>query len=112
MTASILEISAALEFEKEVLRSDVPVLVDFSAPWCQPCKMMEPILDELADTQSGLLKVVKVDVGRGGAIATQYAVHSVPTLMLFVSADIVDRVSGYVSKNKLIGRLRNHVEGI
>ena len=109
---SISSVATTEDFEQEVLNSQVPVLVDFSSPWCGPCVMMEPILQELADQQQVALKVVQVNVEEGGQIATKYAVASLPTFMLFVGPDIRDRLSGFITKERLLTRLRTHIPGI
>ena len=106
---SIAMINTEQDFEREVLQSSLPVLVDFSASWCQPCKMMAPILKGLADGETDSLKVVEVDVDQGAPIATRYGIQSVPTLMLFVGGEIKDRLSGYISKERLSKRLAIHL---
>jgi thioredoxin 1 len=88
-------------FETEVLKSEPPVLVDFSATWCGPCKKLEPIVDELAGDYAGKVKVVKVDVDKAPGIAAKFGVMSVPTLLLFQGGAVKDQVVGVVPKRVL-----------
>jgi thioredoxin 1 len=84
-------------FEAEVLRADGPVLVDFSADWCPPCRMIEPVVAELASTHRGRLTVGRVDVDRDPEIGARYGVLGMPTLILFVGGRAVDRLVGFSS---------------
>ena len=93
------------DFETEVMGSDQPVLVDFSAGWCAPCKKLEPIVEELANDYAGRVKVVKVDVDKAPNIAAKFGVMSVPTLILFQGGAIKDQVIGLVSKRALSDRM-------
>jgi thioredoxin 1 len=93
-------------FEAEVLRSDRPVLVDFSATWCGPCKKLEPIVHDLASDFGTQLKVVKVDVDRAPTSAAKFAVLSVPTLLILSGGQVKDQVVGLVSKKELSDRVR------
>lgn len=88
-------------FQEEVLQSPVPVLVDFTAVWCGPCKMIEPVVKQLADQWSGKAKIFKLDVDQEPELANAYQVMSVPTLMLFVSGRPVERVTGYMPRDRL-----------
>lgn len=98
-------------FEQEVLKSDIPVLVDFWAPWCGPCRMVSPLVDELAEELTGKLKVVKVNTDENQEIAIKYGIRSIPTLGIFKDGNIVDGVIGAVPKqtikNKLLPHLNN-----
>ena len=94
-----------MEFEKEVMQADVPVVVDFFATWCAPCKMIAPILDELDSDFGGKAKIVKVDVDQARATAKAYGVRGVPTLLFFKDGEIVDRASGVLPKAELAGRI-------
>jgi thioredoxin 1 len=88
-------------FQSEVIEASQPVLVDFTAVWCGPCKMLEPIVKELAADWEGKVKVVKLDVDSNANLAMQYQVMGVPTLMLFVDGEPKERVTGYQPKKRL-----------
>ena len=103
MTPTI-EINEA-NFEAEVLQSTQPVLVDFWAQWCGPCKMLAPVLDEIAVAQNGRAKVVKVNVDENPALAQRYNIQSIPTLIYFAGGEVRDRTMGAVSKQSIISKL-------
>jgi thioredoxin 1 len=86
-------------FEKEVLQSEVPVLVDFSAAWCGPCKTLSPVIDELAKEYAGVVKVGTVDIDESGELAGTYSIMSVPTVLFFKGGKKVDSVLGAQPKN-------------
>ena len=88
-------------FEDEVLRSDLPVLIDFWAPWCGPCQMVGPIIEELAKEWEGKLRVVKVNVDENSALASQYKVMSIPALFLFKNGQVVKQWVGVRNKEEL-----------
>jgi len=92
-------------FETEVIGSEQPVLVDFTATWCGPCKKLTPIVEEFAKDYSGRVKVVKVDVDKAPTVAAKFGVMSVPTLILFQGGAIKDQVVGVVSKRALSDRV-------
>jgi len=96
-------------FEIEVLESGTPVLVDFTAVWCSPCKMLDPIVTQLAQDWDGKVKVVKLDVDDNSNLAMQYQVLGVPTLMLFVGGKPVQRVTGYQPKDRLVSKFAPHI---
>ena len=92
-------------FDAEVIQADGPVLVDFSATWCGPCKKLEPIVREIAGDYDGKLKVVKVDVDSAPTVAAKFNVMSVPTLLLFQKGTVRDQMVGLVSKQALADRV-------
>ena len=92
-------------FKSEVLQSSVPVLVDFTASWCGPCRHMAPVVDELSDDYSGKAKVAKLDVDECNDIARQYGVMSVPTFMVFKGGEVVGKNMGAMPKQRLSGML-------
>ena len=94
----ILEVSDAT-FDQEVLRSEQPVLVDFWAVWCGPCKAIAPVVDNLAATYAGKLKVAKVNVDENGATPSRYGIRGIPTLLLFKGGKVADQIVGYVPQN-------------
>lgn len=94
MASSELVILKDSTFEQEVLKSDTPVLVDFWAVWCGPCKAIAPFVDDLATKYKGKLKVAKMDVDENQAVAQQYGIRSIPTLLFFKGGKVVDTVIG------------------
>lgn len=96
-------------FEEEVLRSEVPVLVDFWAPWCAPCSMVAPVVEEMAREYSGKLNVGKLNVDEGQSIATEYGVMNIPTLAVFKDGKMVERIVGAVPKAQLEAKIKPHI---
>ena len=96
-------------FPKEVLESSVPVLVDFWAPWCGPCRMVAPVVDEIAEQYEGQIKVVKLNTDENPQVASQYGIRSIPTLMIFKGGERVDMVVGAVPKTTLASTLEKHL---
>ena len=88
-------------FQQEVLQSDRPVMVDFSASWCGPCKLLAPVVEELAETYDGKLKVAKIDVEEAQQTALQYGVLSVPTLLFLKGGEVAEQIVGNVARQKI-----------
>ena len=101
----MMKLVGAPEFENEVIKSDIPVVVDFFATWCGPCKMIAPILDQLAAEFDGSAKIVKLDVDQAKEVAIQYGVKSVPTLVFFKDGEIADKVVGAQPKSELKSKI-------
>ncbi|MFN3421759.1 MAG: thioredoxin [Armatimonadota bacterium] len=92
-------------FEKEVLQSEIPVMVDFWAAWCVPCRMIAPIVERLAEKYAGRLKVAKLDVDSNQELAIRYQVMSIPTLLFFKNGQVVDRIIGAVGEQEIVRRI-------
>ncbi len=95
----------ATQFPEVVLQSSTPVLVDFWAPWCGPCRMVAPVLEDLAQSHPDKFKVVKVNTDENPDVAVQYDIMSIPTLMLFKDGKVVDRMVGFMPKASLESRI-------
>ena len=89
------------DWDTQVLKSDIPVMVDFWAPWCGPCRMVSPLVDELADEYDGKARFFKLNTDDNMRTASQYGIRSIPTLLVFKSGEIVDQVIGFRPKSEL-----------
>ncbi|MBL7170548.1 MAG: thioredoxin [Candidatus Omnitrophica bacterium] len=94
-------------FEKEVLKSEVPVLVDFSATWCGPCRAMEPVLKEVAGEMAGKAVVGKIDIDENAEIANRFGIRSVPSMLIFSNGEVADRIVGITPKRTILEKLGN-----
>ena len=100
MSDNVKEITSA-NFDQEVLESDLPVLIDFRAEWCGPCKQLAPTVEEVADAMVGSVKVCKMDVDSNQDLAVQYGVRSIPTLLIFKNGEVTSTQIGAISKQQL-----------
>ncbi len=105
----MVKIITGAEFEQEVRQSPIPVLVDFWAEWCGPCRMMAPVLDEVANELGETLKVVKVNVDEEGELAQRYGVMSIPTLVVFKGGEAVETTVGFQHKKELLSRVQPYI---
>jgi thioredoxin 1 len=96
-------------FQHEVVSAGVPVLVNFTAAWCGPCKMLDPVVTQLAQEWNGKVKIVKLDVDNNVDLTTHYQVMGVPTLMLFVGGQPVQRLQGFQPKDRIVSKLSPHL---
>lgn len=93
----------------EIIASDTPTLIDFAAEWCQPCKMMPPILKEVKRQMGDKVRILKIDVDKNPAIAQKHQIRSVPTLMVMKSGNIVFKQAGVLQANQIVQMLQNHI---
>jgi thioredoxin 1 len=107
-STAIFEVTDS-NFDQEVLKSDKPVMVDFWAAWCGPCRAMAPIVDELASSYDGKLKVAKMDVDKNVATPTRYNVRGIPTLLIFKGGKLQEQIVGYVPRETIERAVQKHV---
>ena len=93
----------------QIVQQEVPVLIDFKADWCAPCKMMTPILIQVKQNFKDQIKIIKIDIDKNPAVAQKYAVRSVPTLALFINGKLVWRQSGVIQANQIISSVNSHI---
>ena len=108
MSGNLVEFTDA-NFDSEALKADTPVLVDFWAPWCGPCRMVGPIIEELASGYAGRVKVGKLNTDDNPSVAGRYSIRSIPTVLLFKNGEIVDRIVGVVPKKDFERMISPHV---
>ena len=110
MSDNITHVTDA-DFQAEVLSSETPVLVDFWAEWCGPCKAIAPVLDEVSEERAGMLKVAKVNVDEHQALASEFGVRSIPTMLIFKDGGMQGQVVGAMNKAALIDKIDSHLAG-
>jgi thioredoxin 1 len=97
-------------FDEEVLQSDLPVLIDFWAEWCAPCKMIAPLVDQLAEKYDGKMRVGKLDADTNQAVLMQYGIMGIPTLMLFKGGEVAERITGFMPLNVLEPKISQYID--
>jgi len=108
MAGAVIEINES-QFEQEVMQAEIPVLVDFWAPWCGPCKMLGPVLEAVAEANDSRLKVVKVNVDDNPNLAQKYEVMGIPTMFLFKNGQVIESFSGAMSKQALTEKVEKYI---
>jgi len=106
--ADVVYINGLKEFEEKVLKSSLPTIVDFTAVWCGPCKMVDPIIKELAGEWQGKANVYKCDADKNPDLITKFGIMGIPTVMLFKNGSLAERVIGYKPKNQLVDKFLPH----
>ncbi len=96
-------------FQQEVLNSDVPVLVDFWAQWCMPCRMLAPVIDEISQENEGKLKVCKLNVDEARDTASKYGIMSIPTMIIFKDGESVEQITGAIPKEQIMEKVSSHI---
>jgi thioredoxin 1 len=96
-------------FDSEVVESPTPVLVDFWAEWCQPCKMIAPVLEQIASENDGKIKIAKLNVDENPSLMQQFGIRGIPTLILFKGGQPVETLVGFMPKTAILGRLEKHI---
>ncbi len=106
--AEVVNVNGA-QFDQEVLQAELPVLVDFWAPWCGPCKMLGPVLEEVAAANDGRLKVVKVNVDENSDLAQKYEVMGIPAMFLIKNGEVIESFTGAMSKQALSEKIEKYI---
>lgn len=107
-STAVMEVTDS-NFDQDVLKSDQPVLVDFWAAWCGPCKAIAPLVDEVAEAYQGKAKVMKMDVDKNSSTPMRYNVRGIPTLLVFKGGQVKEQIVGYVGKDAIESALKKHV---
>ena len=109
MSSNTVEITEA-NFEEQVENSEIPVLVDFWAEWCGPCKMIAPVLEEVAQERSGAVKVGKVNVDHNTSLASRFGIQAIPTMLIFDSGEVKEQIVGFIKKETILEKIDQAVQ--